>query len=194
MNTCYLCKNIVTNDRHVFGYAHTRIAFNYFAYIENIVFVDVSFLIQMIMNECYHTCQRCIPSSLTQSVHGNMHTFCASFDGFVNIGNSQVIIVVGMKIEMKLWVTCHHFGYKLFCFIRIENAQCVGQHETTNGLMLQLVHQMIYIFFRILHPIRPIFQINIDSYTHLFCMANHIFYFLEMLLYCLIQLEFAMFE
>ena len=59
-----------------------------------------------------------------------MYATYASPYGRQHIGYGQVIVVMGMEIEMQVGITGHHLAHELRGLGRREDAQGVGQHET----------------------------------------------------------------
>ena len=70
---------------------------------------------------------------------------------------------MGMEIEMRLRIALHHLAEILDDLQGIHHTQGIRQHETLDIRCHQLVHQLIDVFGRILHTVRPVFQIQIHA-------------------------------
>ena len=115
----------------------------------------------MVFDYCDHTAERGIPCPFAQPVDRGMHTMYPSPDSRVDISNRQVIIVMGMKIEMQVGITVEHLLTELVRIARIQDAQCIRQHETTDRQVFQRIDQLEYIIGGVFDSVRPVFQINI---------------------------------
>ena len=127
----------------------------------------------MVFQDGLHTGQRGISGAFAQPVDGGMQATATAQDGGQHIGDGQVVIVVGMKIEMSIGIALLHFAHKLNNLQRIENAQRIGQHEAADAGAAECIHQLEHILGRILHAVAPVFQIDIDLHVKPFGIIYH---------------------
>ena len=102
---------------------------------------------------------------------------------------------MSMEVEMHIRITLHHLPEVLNDLQGIHHPQGVRQHETFDDLCRhKAIHQLINVFGRILHAIRPVLQIEVDADA----LAGSIFQFLldvaDMFLRCFLQLKRAMLQ
>ena len=89
---------------------------------------------------------------------------------------------------MSIRITFLHLPHILYHLQRIQDTQRVRQHITLDTRLLQSIHQLEYIFGRILDTVTPIFQINIDGYILFVGIMHHTYDIRQMFFRCLFQL------
>jgi len=146
------------------------------------------------VDERYHARDRRVAGAFTQSVHGDMHTLHPSFDGFKDVGDSQVIVVVRMEVKMQGWIAFNHFAAEPSCLIGIEYAQCIGKHEAPDRFIFQPIHHPEHILFGITHAIGPVLEVEIDRQPHALCRGNGFSHVCQVFLHRLAQLIGTMFQ
>ena len=67
-----------------------------------------------------------------------------------NVGYRQIVIIVGVKIEMQMGIAADHFAAKISRFIRSEDTQC-REHESVVGLLIY--HYQVSVFFGMTHTV-----------------------------------------
>ena len=192
MHTSHLGKDVLTYYRFVGRDNDTGTCLHQMRYLSKLFLVDMCAKCCLVGKYCLHTRQRSIACTLTKSVHGSMYAFASCLCRSQDICNSKIIIVVGMKVKMHIWIVCHHLTDIQTNLHRIENTQCIGQHIALYRCILQTIHQSIYIVGRILYAIRPVLEIDIDINTLLSGICHNLAYVLNMLLHSLAQLSLAM--
>ena len=140
------------------------------------------------MQNGLNTGQGGIAGSLAQSVDGGMNALASAQHGGQHIGDGQVVIIVGVEVEMQVAVTLHHLPHVFYHVQRIEYAQGVGQHEALDVLLAQGVHHLVDIVRRFLHAAAPVFEINVDAYAQLVGIVNRAADIVDVFLGLLLQL------
>ena len=184
MNAGYLCKYIIADHRFVGWDTNTRIGFDHFAYRVDFFFFQIGCYLCMVVQNSKDTCQWSISSTFSQSVHSDVDAFNTGFYCFKHVGNSQIVIVMCMKIEMKVGIASYHFFAKQTGFVWIENSQSVGKHEAFNVFVFQRIHHEKNIILRIAHSIRPVFEVDIYSNAHIAGICQYLLYIGNMFLRC----------
>ena len=171
---CHLCKDVLSHNRFIGRYHDSRIGFNHPADIIQTTLVYIGHSIKMIFQDCLHTCERGISRTLAQSVYRCVQPFNAAQHCCQYIAYRQIIVIVRMEIEMGLRITFFHLPHIFYHLQRIQDTQCIRQHKTLDTRIFQSIHQLEYVFGRILYAVTPVFQIDIDGYILLVSIAHHI--------------------
>ncbi len=79
-----------------------------------------------------------------------------------HVGYAEVVIIMGMKIEVQRWITSHQLADKRVALNRSQYAQRVREQYPTDGLRLQKIQILKYIDWRITHSVAPVFQIHVS--------------------------------
>ena len=118
--------------------------------------------LQVVVEDADGTGHGQVTGPLPQPVHGRMQALDAGKYRLESVGRSEVVVVVGMEIEMDGRITLHHSPAVFPCPRRIQDTQGVGQHDPFNGRVLQGVYQEEDVIRRIGHPIGPVLEVDID--------------------------------
>ncbi len=86
-----------------------------------------------------------------------------------------------MEIEPAFRISFDHFAAKLVGFVRIENAQRVGQHDAVDVEFQQFGNHKMNVIRRITHAIRPVFEVNIHPDPQVSSVINRSFDVFNML-------------
>ena len=113
-----------------------------------------------------------VACSFAESVDGSVHSAASFHDGGEDIGSSQIVVVVGMEVEVKVRIArCHH-AHEGGCERRIEYAECVGQHESSDAFVLERVDECHDVVGAVLHSVRPVFEVDVDIDAELACVVE----------------------
>lgn len=118
----------------------------------------------MILQNGLYTGQRSVSGPFTQSVQCGMKAFHPTKYRCQYITYSQIIIIVRMEIEVQFRITFPHLPHIFDDLQRVQDTECIRQHETLDTTLPQSVNQAEHIFRRILDTVTPVFQI--DIYIH----------------------------
>ena len=99
-----------------------------------------------------------------------------------------------MEIEVHIRIMLLHLPHIFNYLQRIQDTQSVRQHITFDTGMLQSLHELKYIFGRVLHSVAPILQIDIDSNILFIGIAHHIDDILNMFFGTFLQLLRTVFQ
>ena len=108
--------------------------------------VDTRHGVEVVFQDGLHAGQWGIASSLTQSVDGGVQAAATAQHGSQHVGHGQVIVVMGMEIEMSIRITLLHLAHKLNDLQGVEYAQRIGQHEAADTCISKGVHQLENVF------------------------------------------------
>ena len=161
VNARCLGKNIVADYRLVGRNAHAGIRFHNAAYSVDPVLPDAGLNFEQIVQHGNNTGNGSITCSFAQTVYRSVHGSYSCPDSLKNIGNGQIVIVVGMEIKFQSGVTFHHLPAVKGCLFRSEDTQGIGQHKMPNGFIAQAVHQVKDIVGRMHHAVGPVFEIEV---------------------------------
>ena len=130
----------------------------------------------MVVQNTYNTCERSVASAFAQTIHRGMYALNASLHSAIYICYSHIIIVMGMEIEAQVRVALNDVGAEFQRQVGRKYAKRVWQHETADWLGSKAIEHLIYVFWRVNHAIRPIFEVDIDlktaSVRQLYVVAN----------------------
>ena len=71
------------------------------------------------------------PALSAQSVDGRMYGSYAGTQCRIDIGNGQVVVVVGMKIKVEHWKVTHQDRVKLKSLCRVEDSKRILEASTS---------------------------------------------------------------
>ena len=132
MDASHLRKHILANDRLIRCYGDAAEALHHPREIIELTLYQIRLGMKLVLQDGLHGSHRCVAASLTQPVHGDMQSFCATQHGSQRIAYRQVVVVVGMEVEMNSRIAFDHLAEILDDLQRIHHAQCIRQHETLN--------------------------------------------------------------
>ena len=165
MNASHLREDILTDNRLIGGYGDATETLDHARDVVQLVLVDVRLGVELILQNNLYRGQWRIATTLAQTVHGDVQSLGTTQHGSQRVRHRQIVVVVGVEVEMHLRIALHHLTEILHHLQGIHHAQSVREHETRNLSISQFcqgVHQLIYIFWRILHAVRPVLQIEVD--------------------------------
>ena len=101
-----------------------------------------------------------------------------------------------MEVKVYVRIAFHHLAEVLNDLQRVHHTKCVRQHESPDRLMVcdQRIHHLIDIVWRILHAVRPVFQIEIDTQSTLGGIGYLLLNVFNMFFGHLVQLMSAMLQ
>ena len=105
-----LGKDIFSHQRHVGRDAHPRNGLHVTAHVHERTFFQGILLLQVVVQQAQGAGYREVAGPFAQTVHRGVDAPESGFDGLESVGGGQVIVVVGMEIEMDLRVAFHHLG------------------------------------------------------------------------------------
>ena len=103
-----------------------------------------------------------VPRPLAEAVDRGMDALDARPDGLAGIGSGKVVVVVGMEIEADAGVALHHHAAELRRPAGFEDAERVREHHPLDGRVLQGIDEEEHVGGVAAHPVRPVFQIDVD--------------------------------
>ena len=168
MHTGHLRKHTLARNRTVGRNRDAGIAFHHPAHFVQPALVDACLCIELVFQYRLHTGQRGIPCPFAQAVDRGMDTPATAQHGSQHVGNGQVVIVMGMEVEVQARIAFHHLADVTQQIQRIQDAQRIRQHETPDFRIFQSIHQCKDIVRRMLHAIAPVFQIDVYGNAQFF--------------------------
>ena len=89
---------------------------------------------ELVLQNGLHTGQRSIATALAQSVYGDVQTLRSTEHSSQRVRYGQVVVVMGVEVEVHLWIALLHLAEILNHLQRIHHTQRIGQHETLDTL------------------------------------------------------------
>ena len=148
----------------------------------------------MILQNHLHTRQRGITAALPQPVHRHVQSLRAAQHGGEGVRHREIVVVVGMEIEVGVGIAFHHLPEVLDALQGIHDAQSVRQHKAPDAAVAEGIHQLIDIEGRILHAVRPVLQVEVHRDTLLAGILHLLTDILDMFFRCLLELLGAVFQ
>ena len=192
MNACHLCEDILSDDGLVRWNDDAREALDHRGDLAEILLIDVGLHLGMVVEDGLHGREWGIASTFTKTIHSGVNASTTSHDRCEDIARGEVVVVVGMEIEMKVGIAGNHLIDKDCGQLRVEDAERVGQHESLHAAVLEGIDQAIDIVGTVLHAVRPVLQIEVDIDVQLFRVVDAPTDVRHMFFEGLLQLELAM--
>ena len=104
----HLRKDILSDNRLIRRNYHARIALHQSADIIEFILHNISFHIQMIMQDSLHRCERSVSASLSQSVDRDMNAGSAFVYRSHGVAYSEVIVIMSVEVKTEIWEACRH--------------------------------------------------------------------------------------
>ena len=163
MHTSYLGKDVVSYYRSIRSHGNATISFNQSGNIVQTVFLNIGLCLEHVFQNHLNTCQWCIATTLTQTIHGNVKTLGAAQYGSQRVAHSQIVVVMGMEVEVRIRITAHHLAHILHTLQWVQNTQRIRKKEALDRQFYQLIHHHEEIVTTVTHTARPVLQIEIHS-------------------------------
>ena len=165
MDACTLRKDVLADDRAVARDTDARVGLDHAADVVDLRFVDAREAVQPVVQHGHRARQGCVSCAFAQPVYGYVNPVEPGFHRSCGVGHGQVVIVMGMEVEPKLRIACHHVAAKPFGGIGVEDTQRVGAHEALHGGVGQPVEYRVDVPGRILHTVRPVFEVDVHLHA-----------------------------
>src|SRR5437763_224011 len=114
-----LCKHICPDQRLIYRYPDAAEGLHDLAGPGDLEFVYIGLSIYVVVQNPDNARKRRITCSFPESVHCRMNSLNAGSHCRVYVSNSKIIIVMGMKIEMRPLVPVSHPFAEIVCLVRI---------------------------------------------------------------------------
>ena len=121
--------------------------------------------LQMVVQHSRNARQGRVAGPLPQPVDGRMDSPYARLDSGHDIRHGQIVIVVGMEVEMQFRITLDHLAAERIALVGSEHAERIGDHETRDRPIAQRVDHPVNVILGKAHAVRPVLQIEIDRDT-----------------------------
>ena len=161
MHTSYLGKDVVSYYRSIRSHGNATISFNQSGNIVQTVFLNIGLCLEHVFQNHLNTCQWCIATTLTQTIHGNMEALGAAQYGSQRVAHSQIVVVMGMEVEVRIRITAHHLAHIFHTLQWVENTQRIRKKEALDRQFYQLIHHHEEIVTTVAHSARPVLQVEI---------------------------------
>ena len=165
MDAGTLRKDVFADDRAVARDTDARVGLDHAADVVDLRFVDAREAVQPVVQHGHRARQGCVSCAFAQPVYGYVNPVEPGFHRSCGVGHGQVVIVMGMEVEPKLRIACHHVAAKPFGDIGVEDAQRVGAHEALHGGVGKPVEYRVDVPGRILHTVRPVFEVDVHLHA-----------------------------
>ena len=163
MHTSYLGKDVVSYYRSIRSHGNATISFNQSGNIVQTVFLNIGLCLEHVFQNHLNTCQWCIATTLTQTIHCNVKTLGTAQYGSQRVAHSQIVVVMGMEVEVRIRITAHHQAHILHTLQWVQNTQRIRKEEALDRQFYQLIHHHEEIVTTVTHTARPVLQIKIHG-------------------------------
>ena len=161
MHTSYLSEDIIAHHRGIRSHGDAAVSFNQSGNIVQAVFLDIGLCPEHILQNHLNTRQRRIAAALAQTIHGNVKTLGTAQYGCQRVAHSQIVVVVGMEIEVRVRITANHLAHILHTLQWVQDTQSIRKQEALDWQFHQLIHHHEEIVTAVAHTTRPVLQIEI---------------------------------
>ena len=159
----HLREDALADDGLVWGNGYAGIALYDTADFVQLVLADIRRCTEMVLEYGLHARERCIAGTFAQAVDGGVDASASAEDGGEDVGDGEVVVVVGMEIEPQAGETSDHLAHVIHHFEGVEHSQCVGKHETLDSAVLERLDKVEDVVGRILHSVAPILKVEVDG-------------------------------
>ena len=166
MDAGALREYVFADDRFVGRDVDARVGFHYPADVVDALLDDRITHFQVVVQHGDYARQRRIPGPFAQSVDGRMDALHSGFYGCGDVGDRQIVVVVRVEVEMQLRIAFHHVAAKSVAVVRVQHPERVGNHKAPDRLSFQRIDHLVNVVGRKTHPVRPVFQIDVDRDAH----------------------------
>ena len=163
MHTSYLGKDIVSYNRCIRSHGNAAVTFNQSGNIVQTVFLDIGLCLEHILQNHLNARQWCIATAFAQTIHGNVKTLGAAQYGSQRVAHSQIVVVMGMEVEVRIRITAHHLAHILHTLQWVQNTQRIRKKEALDRQFYQLIHHHEEIVTTVTHTARPVLQVKIHG-------------------------------
>ena len=105
---------------------------------------------KLILQDNLHAGERGIAATLTEAIHRDVKSLASAEHGGKRIAHGQVVVIMGMEIEMHTGIAFLHLAHILNDLQGIQDTERIGEHEAFDQAFLisilgrsQGVHQAI---------------------------------------------------
>ena len=130
MHTSHLRKHVLTYNRLIGGYRNTTKAFDHSREVVQLTLHDVRLGMKLVLQYSLHGGHRRIATTLPQPIYGDVQATSTTIYSSQRVRHGKVVVVMGMKIEMRLRIALYHLAEILDDLQRIHHSQRVRQHKT----------------------------------------------------------------
>ena len=119
---------------------NTAIAFDHATDSVELILTDVGTSVELVFQDDLDTRQWGIATALTQPIDRHMEAAGATIYGSQRVRNGQVVVVVGMEVEVGIRIALHHLAHIVDNLQRVHDTQRVGEHEAAYACVNQRIH------------------------------------------------------
>ena len=163
MHASHLGEDVIAHHRCIRSHGDAAVSFNQSGNIVQAVFLDIGLCPKHILQNHLYARQWRIAAALAQAIHGDMETLGTAQYGCQRVAHCQIVVVVGMEIEVRVRITANHLTHILHTLQWVQDTQSIRQQETLDRQLYQLVHHHEEIVTAVAHTARPILQVEIHG-------------------------------
>ena len=161
MHASHLGEDVIAHHRCIRSHGDAAVSFYQSGDIVQSVFLDIGLCPEHILQNHLNTRQWCIAAALAQAIHGNMKTLGTTQYGSQRVAHRQIVVVVGMEVEVRVWITANHLSHVLHTLQWVQDTQSIRKQEALDRQLHQLVHHREEIVTAVAHTARPVLQVEI---------------------------------
>ena len=165
MDPARLREDELAHEGLVRGDPHAGNRFHIPAHVHQAALIQGVLHLQVVVEDADGAGHGQVAGPLPQPVHGRVQALDAGANGLEGVRRGEVVVVVGMEVEMDARIAFHHRAAELPRAGRIQDAQGVGQHDPLHGRVLQGVHQEEHVVRRVGHPVGPVLEVHIHLHS-----------------------------
>ena len=161
MHAAGLGEDIFAHQGHVGRDAHAGDGLHIPAHVHQGTLLQGVFQVQVVVQDAQGAGQGQVAGPFSQAVHRGVDALHAGLQGLYAVGGRQVVVVVGVEVEVKGGVALHHPAAEVGGLPGAQYPQRIRQHEALHGSVLQVVHQEVHIFRGVEHSVGPVLQVQV---------------------------------
>ena len=132
MDASDLRKHILAHDGLVGSHRNAAEALDHARDVVQLTLDDVGLCMELVLQNGLHRGQRGIAATFAQSVDGDVQSAGSTEHSGQRVRHSQIVVVMGMEVEMHVGVALQHLAKILDDLQRVHHTQRVWQHEAFN--------------------------------------------------------------
>ena len=106
----HLCEHILAHDRLVGCHADAAEALHHAREVVELALHDVGLGVELVFQDSLYRGQRSIATTLSQAVDGDVQSLGTAEHGSQRVRDRQVVVVMGMEVEVHFWIAFDHLA------------------------------------------------------------------------------------
>ena len=115
------------------------------------------------MQRCLDGSEWGIAAAFAQTVDSHVDTLRTIADCSQRVTHGEVVVVVGMEVEMLVRKACGDILEELSRLCRCQYSERIGEHETLDADVAQRFYHVIHIVGIVAHTVAPVLKVYVDA-------------------------------